>query len=267
MRTLCAALSLCLLALPAQAQRWFPEAGTQAYRYEIVRRLPDRAERHRLDFDLVSDGKFGLVAVVRSLRKGEGDGWQDEPIDESCRAALHAGPGELARVTLLPAQAGLDASFLAPCAPQELFLALTDILNAALIQSPHFGIALLSTPGDSRRFAAFTSHFDRGGLAADASSAGGTIRFVEAAGSRATVEWAPDPMTLKMRLTPEGAPREISLEGTERFVFRLVIDRASGVLLGMTAPQDRLDLIVDMKDIPPQPLVITREVSIVPRPT
>jgi len=72
-------------------------------------------------------------------------------------------------------------------------------------------------------------------------------------------------MTLRMRLTPEGQTNEIGIQGTERFVFRLVIDRATGALLGMTAPQDRLDLIVDMKDAPPQPMVIIRNVTIVPR--
>lgn len=266
MRSLPAALALCLLAFPAQAQRWFPEAGTQGYRYEVVRHGPGPNEGHRIDYDLVSDGKAGLVAVVRRVQHGGGDAWQDDAIDAACRAAMHAGSGEVARVPLLPAGTGLEASFLAPCAPQELFLALADILNVALIQTPHFGIETLSAPGAAHRFPAFSSHFVRGGLAADSSSAGGTIRLVDVTGTRATVEWAPDPMTLDMRLARENMS-EMQLNGTERFLFRLVIDRSTGVLLGMTAPQDRLDLIVNIKDVPPQPVVITREVSIIPRPS
>lgn len=263
MRIMVAATALCLLALtsPAQAQRWFPNAGTQAYRYQVARHGPGANEGHRVDYDLVSDGKASLIAVVRGFQHGGGDAWQDDAIDPSCRSAMHAGPGEIARVPLLPAGGGLEASFLAPCAPQELFLALTDILNVALIQSPHFEIGTLSAPGDSHRFPPFTSHFVRDRLAADSSSPGGTIRLVEAAGGRATIEWAPDPMTLAMKLTRDDGG-EMRLDGTERFVFRLVIDRGSGVLIGMTAPLDRLDLIVNIKDVPPQPVVITRDVSI-----
>jgi len=189
MRTLVAALGLCLLALPAEAQRWFPSAGTQPYRYEISRNVAGSlAQHYRVDFDLVSDGAGGLVAIVRGFEHAEDAGWGDEPIDAACRAAMHAGPGEVARVPLLPANTGLEAAFLPTCAPQELFLALTDILNVALIQSPHFGIEALSAVGDSRRFAGFDTHFARGSLAADSSTPGGTIRFVEATGTRATID-------------------------------------------------------------------------------
>ncbi|MES2442820.1 MAG: hypothetical protein V4574_08310, partial [Pseudomonadota bacterium] len=67
MRIVIAALGLCLLALPAQAQgaRWFPEAGSYPYRYQAIQHVPGRDdEGYRLDYDLVADAHGGLVAVV-----------------------------------------------------------------------------------------------------------------------------------------------------------------------------------------------------------
>ena len=65
-----AALALLATALPAQAQRWTPDAGTRPYRLEIVEHIAGRADGgYRIDYDLVTDGKGGAVVVVRSADK------------------------------------------------------------------------------------------------------------------------------------------------------------------------------------------------------
>jgi hypothetical protein len=262
MRMICAALALALIAFPAQAQRWSPQPGTQPYRYQSVQHVPGEPDRGlRLDYDLVADAAGGLTAVVLRAQTGAGEQWTDVPVDPACRAALHAGTGELARVALLPVAPNLQ-TFLPPCAPRDLFFPLTDLRTLALIQSPWFGIASLAAPGDKHRFAPFAETFERGDTAAETSTPGGELRFVSAEGSRATLDWAPDPMTLRVTMRGAASGGDLHFQGTSTLVLRVEIDRATGMLIGATATTDRLNLIVDVKDAPPQPVIITSEISI-----
>lgn len=263
MRIILAALAL--IAFPAQAQRWIPEPGTHPYRYQSVQHVPGQPDRGlRLDYDLVADARGGLTAILLRAQTGMGEQWTDVAVDEACRTALHAGAGELARVTLYPASPDLQA-FLPPCVPKDIFFPLTDLRTLALIQSPYFGIATLSAPGDTHRFGTFATKFDRADTAAETSAAGGELRFVSAEGSRAAVDWAPDPMTLKATIHGVANGGDVTFQGTGQLVFRLEIDRTSGVLLGAATTADRLNLILDVKDAPPIPLIVTSEVSITPR--
>lgn len=272
MRTVFALFGLCLFATPAQAQgaRWFPAPGSYPYSYQAIQHVPGGDnEGYRLDYNLVADAQGGLVVVVLRAQHRAGGQWADATVDDTCRAALHAGKGELARVTLLPlapeAVQGLGEPFLALCAPQDIFFPMLDLLNVALIQSPHFGIAALSTPGDSHRFAAFDNSFNRGNFTGNAVAPGGAIRWVSADGDRATVDWAPDPTTLKVIMRGAANGADMRMEGTQRKTLRVVIDRRSGALLGATAPFDSLNVIMDIKDVPPLPMTITRDVTIAPR--
>lgn len=260
MRILLAALAL--IAFPAQAERWSPGPGSQAYRYQSMQHVPGQPDRGlRLDYDLVADAQGGLTAVVLRAQTGAGAEWTDVPVDAACRAALHAGAGELARVTLYPASPDLQ-SFMPPCAPKDLFFPLTDLRTLALVQSPWFGITSLAAPGDKHRFAPFAETFDRGDTAAATSTSGGELRFVSAEGSRATLDWAPDPMSLHVIMRGAAGGGDLGFQGTSTLVLRVVIDRATGTLIGATATTDRLNLIVDVKDAPPQPIIITSEISI-----
>ncbi len=172
-------------------------------------------------------------------------------------------------MTLLPlapeAAAGLGDPFLALCAPQDIFFPMIDILSVALIQSPHFGIGELSASGDSHRFAAFDNRFNRGNFTGSAVAPGGAIRWVSADGDHATVDWAPDPTALKITMHGAANGADMRMEGTQRRALRVVIDRGSGALLGATAPFDSLDAIMDIKDVPPLPIAVARDVSIAPR--
>lgn len=255
-------VALALIAFPAQAQRWSPVPGTQAYRYQSAQHVPGQPDRGlRLDYDLVADAQGGLIAVVLRAQTGWGAEWTDIPVDPACRAALHAGTGELARVTLYPASRDLQ-SFVPPCAPKDLFFPLTDLRTLALIQSPWFGITSLAAPGDKHRFAPFAETFDRGDTAAETSTPGGDLRFVSAEGSRATLDWAPDPMSLRVTMRGAAGGGDLHFQGTSALVLRVEIDRATGTLIGATATTDRLNLIVDIKDAPPQPIIITSEIAI-----
>lgn len=257
--------ALALIAFPAQAQRWSPAPGTHAYRYQSMQHVPGQPDRGlRIDYDLVADAQGGLTAVLLRAEAGAGQQWTDIAVDPACRTELHAGAGELARVTLYPASPGLQA-FLPSCVPQEIFFPLTDLRTLALIQSPWFGIASLAAPGDKHRFAAFDERFDRTGIAGESSTPGGELRFVALEGSRATIDWAPDPMSLHVTMRGAANGGDLRFQGTGALVLRVDIDRATGVLLGATATTDRLNLVVDVKDAPPQPMVITSEISITQR--
>jgi hypothetical protein len=263
MRIILAALAL--IAFPAQAQRWTPEPGTQAYRYQSVQHVPGQPDRGlRLDYDLVADAKGGLTAVVLGAQTGAGEQWADVPVDQACRTALHAGPGEIARVALYPASPDLQG-FLPPCAPKEIFFPLTDLRTLALVQSPWFGIASLAAPGDTHRFAAFAEHFDRADTAVETDTPGGALRFVSLDGALATLDWAPDPMTLRVTMRGAAGGGDLQLQGTGALVIRVRIDRATGTLIGAASTTDRLNLIVDVKDAPPQPIVITSEIAVTRR--
>jgi hypothetical protein len=140
-----------------------------------------------------------------------------------------------------------------------------DILDVALIQSPHFGIGELSAPGDTHRFAAFDNHFNRGNFTGSAVAPGGAVNWVSADGDRATVDWVPDPTALKITMRGAANGADIRMEGTQRKALRVVIDRRSGALLGASAPFDGLNAIMDIKDVPPLPIAVTRDVTITPR--
>ena len=269
-----AALWLAALVTPAQAQapRWIPEAGSQGYRYELVTHIPNLpATAYRLDYDLVSDGRGGLVAVVKAAAHMEGGGWRDAEIDADCRAALHATGNELARVTLSPvapgAAATLGPAFVADCAPADILYPIMDILNVALIQvGPQFRLAELVSPGDSRRFAGYATSFDRLDTVAKLEATGGTVTFAALAPGRATIDWASDPLKLTMVRRGAYNGADITLTGSESFLFRLEIDPVTGVLLSAATTYDELDMTMTLPGGYSQPLRMTRDVKIAARP-
>ncbi|MBO9712987.1 hypothetical protein [Sphingomonas sp.] len=267
-----AALLATAAATPAAAQRWVPEAGTHAYRYESVQHIPSQPDRGaRIDYDLVADGKGGAVAVVRAVWKSEGGTYTPIAVDDPCRTALHAGAGELARVTLYPISKQtaetLGADFMALCAPRELYFSMTDLLNLALIQaSPQFGLASLAKPGDSQRFEPFRIVQDRLGITTDSQAAGGTTRFAALDGGIAAIDWAPDSMTISFTDRTAIPGRELLIEGTGHFGFRVEIDRATGTMLRAHTTTNRFDVVVNVPDAPPIPMTFTSEVTVGPRP-
>jgi hypothetical protein len=268
------ALAACLpVAALASPPHWSPGPGLRHYRYDSVERAPGQPDKaYRVDFDLAADAHGGIVAIVRHAARGAGGAWTETALDADCRAALRARPGELARVTLAPlapeSAATLGDAFMAGCAPAELFFPMTDILNVALVQSsPHFGLASLASPGDSRHFTGFDTRLDRLGVGIDAASPGGTTRFAARSGGRLYVDWVPDPM--RIAILHHGAlnGQDLHLAGVENFAFRLIIDAPTGALVSAATPYDRLDLIVQLPGMPPESaprMTITREVTITP---
>jgi hypothetical protein len=272
MKAAIAFATLSTLTAPAQAQRWTPEAGSYSYRLEVLEHVGERPDSGgRIDYDLVFDGKGGLVAVVRSAERVEEGVVKPVNVDDACRAALHAGPGELARVTFAPvtpqAAANLGEDFLPACAPIGLFGPVSEVFRLTMIQlGPEFGIAKLAKPGDSHRFPAFASKVDRPTMTIDLQSAGGSMTFASEDKGRATVDWVPDTTSVSI-VNREAIPNvAVRGEGTARFAMRLVIDRRTGVLLSAASTTDRADLILDIKDAPPINLRITRTLKIAPRP-
>jgi hypothetical protein len=267
MKLLSAALLALPAAVPAQAQRWTPDAGTRAYTLEIVERIATRPDRTtRLDYDLIADGKGSIVAVVRSAETAEGGPAKPIEIDQACRTALDAGPGEVARVTLAPLPAGDPLAAIAPCAPPMLFMPLGEVVRVAMVQlAPSFGLASLKRPGQSHRFGPFASHVDRPAMKLDLEAGGGTTRFVRLSRGRATVEWIPDSMRASM-INRDAIPgTTIRGEGSARVAIRLEIDRKTGALLEAASIEDSATLMLDIKDAPPIRLEVTRQLTVRPR--
>ena len=270
-----AALALVTLAAPASAQiRWAPNAGTHSYRYESITHVPNApGSSYRLDYDLASDGKGGIVAIVTGAWHRERDSgeWSDAEINDACRAKLHGQGTELARVTLSPVPLdqlqGLGPAFMDECAPGDIFFPMTDILKLALVQlAPQFHLAELAKPGDSRRFDGHKTGLERLDTAVSIDSPGGTIRLVALAPERATIDFAPDPtaITIIHRRAYSGA--DVTLTGTDSMGFRVEIDPRTGALLSAAASQGALELTMSLPGGYSQPLAVTHEVSIVPRP-
>jgi hypothetical protein len=274
-RLIAAALWLVAITAPASAQtiRWAPEAGTHSYRYETTTTVPNApGNGYRLDYDLVSDGKGGLVAVVTGAWHREGaPEWSDAEIDDDCRTALHAQGKELARVTLSPIAlatvANLGPGFMAECAPADIFFPMTDILRLALVQvAPEFGLARLTKPGQSGRYPGYATKLERLDTAIDITSTGGTITFTALVPGRATIEMISDPMKLTLIHRRAYSGADVTLTGTEISGFRIEIDPASGVLLGAASTGDKLDVTMSLPGGYSQPLPVTRETQIALRP-
>jgi hypothetical protein len=272
MKTAIALATFWALIAPAQAQRWTPEAGSYPYRLEVIEHVGERPDSGgRIDYDLVFDGKGGLVAVVRSAERIEEGVVKPVTVDDACRTTLHAGPGELARVTFAPvtpqAAANLGEDFMPACTPIGLFGPVSEVFRLTMIQlGPEFGLARLAKPGDSHRFPAFASKVDRPAMTIDLQSAGGAMSFASEDKGRATVDWAPDTTSVSV-INREAIPGlAVRGEGTARFAMRLVIDRKTGALVSAASTTDRANLVLDIKDAPPIHLAVTRTLKIAPRP-
>lgn len=245
--------------------------GTRHYRYASVERNPGQPDgRYRVDFDLVTDSKGGITAVILKAEQGRGETWTTPKVTAECKAALHGDDHALARITLAPlspeAADSLGEPFMAMCAPASYFFPMTDILNVVLIQSsPVFRINDLADVGDGVRFDGFKTKLDRLGSAIAASSPGGTITLAALDQQVATVDWAPDPMQIAIKVHASGNVPEMAMTGIERYAFRSEIDRRTGALRRAKTTSDNLDLVVAMPNVPPDKaphLAISRDVAI-----
>lgn len=277
MARLFVAVSLWLIALAApahaQAPRWIPEAGSYPYRYETVTNVPGAdGQRFRMDYDIVSDGKGGIVAVVKAASAGtKGTEWRDVDIDDACRTALHAQGSELARVTLWPlapeAIANMGTGFMAECAPTEIFFPITDVLTITLAQvAPQFGVSAFKKPGDTHRFPGQKIDFERLDTLVSIDSPGGTVQFATLEAGKAAIGYHADPSKVRMihRRAYNGA--DISMTGTDSTYYRIVIDPRTGVLLSVETTRSEMDLVMSLPGDFTQPMKITREMRITPRP-
>jgi len=267
----CALLGFAASAQAQTAPRWVPEAGTRGYHYESISQIPDApGNGYRLDYDLVSDGKGGLVAVVKAAQHRQGSEWYDVDIEDECRTTLGAQGKELARVTLSPITAEaakLGTAFMAECAPADIFFPMTDILRVTLYQvDPRSGLMKLAKPGDSTRFAGHSIDLDRLKTSIKLESPGGTVTFASLAPGRATVDWVSDPTAITMVHRGAYMGADVTLTGVETLVYRLEIDPAKGVLLGAATTSDRFDATMSLPGDYSRPLPVTQEVKITPLP-
>ncbi|HEY1752790.1 MAG TPA: hypothetical protein VGG29_16145 [Caulobacteraceae bacterium] len=267
-----AALACAALAAPAVAGAPWPTpgaAGAQGYRYEVLEHHAGGADGGtRMDFRLASDGKGGLVADIARVWALHGGDWTPVTLDADCLARLHARPGEVAELTLLPMtpeSAHLGEAFMSTCAPDEVFTPVTDILNISLIvTSGRFHAETLTRVGQTETIEGFSTRFDRGAMTMAEASDGGEVTLASLDDGEAGVEWKPSPSTLQ--LTRGTGAAQVNLDGGEHFAFHVTIDRRTGLLVGAKSIYDDVDFNASgpgMPAGPPVKLAIQREVSIV----
>ena len=254
---------------PFKAQ---PRPGSVAYTYvmhETTNGAP--AKGYSVDFDLVSGRDHSLVVVIKRVTEGVPGALQAVTVPDDCRKALKAKDGEVARITvspLSPKAADLGADFMATCAPDAVFFPMTDILNVTLIQmQSKFAIDKLKAVGDAAHFDSYGTSLTRPSESITAASPGGDTRFFYLDPLAATIDWVPLPMSLDMveHTTDHG---DVGLQGSERFAFRLAIDRHTGELISASTLYDSLALVVAIPglDAAQAPHVaVTRTVSITRR--
>jgi hypothetical protein len=250
--------------------RLTPTAGSTLFRYEVRQTMAGEVSGWRTKYRLQTDGHRGAVAIVLQSEALDHGAWSPVTVDPGCRAAMHAGPGELAEVRLSPLSpeaAKLGDAFLALCAPPGVFNPITDLLNVTLIQtSTSFRIDALRRAGDTAQFAGFSTSLSRPTLEMSETSAGGEITLVGVEEGRALVDWKPTPSRLHL-VNRLASGQQVPLDGTEHFAFRLEIDVSTGALRSAHTLYDDLDLTAAVPGVPTnrQPrLKITREVAIVP---
>jgi len=239
----------------AQAFKFQPRPGAVGYSYTMAETNNGQAASgYRVDFDLVSDPNGGLVAVIKRAAKGRGDHWETAQVDAACAKALHAGKGELARITLSPlspAASTFGDDFINHCAPDAVFFPMTDILNVALVQmQSRFGLPRLTSPGDSATYDGFSTSLTRASSDITAAAPGGETQLFALSPHQVTVDWVPKPMALTIveHTTEHG---DVRLNGTEHFAFRLQIDPATGELLQAATLYDTLDMVVRVPGLDP----------------
>jgi hypothetical protein len=268
-----AAVAALALGVATAAPAATPTPGARAYRYQVVTRSAGQVQSgYRMDFDLRTGRSGAIDAIVRSAEQtSDGAAWIPVAVSEACRAAMHAPDGGLAQARLWPGERdparALGPGFLDLCAPDAVFLPLTDILNVAILRvSPQYGVTGLKHAGDRARYGGFTAAFDRGAMAMREVSSGGTASLMARDKDRLVIDWAPDLADLNLQQRkPPGAPTV--LQGTEHFAFRVEVDARSGALLRAKSTYDDLDLSVSGPGIPagkPLHLKMSREVVIEP---
>ncbi len=274
------ALSLAVLAGAAFAAPGHPpwrspaSPGLRSYRYEVIETANGQVEKgYRADFDLKT-GRDGVIdaRVLTAAETSDGKVWAPVAVTDDCKHAMHAPPTGLASVRLWPVKqagtAALGAEFLADCAPDAVFLPLTDILNVAIIPvAPNFKARALRKVGDRATYDGFNAAFNRSGRSMKETSPGGEVSLASVEGGVATIDWAPALADLDLL---ESGPQNqtIGLKGTEHFAFRVQIDTRTGALISGRTTYDDLDLAMHLTGVPDDKLPrqkITRAVTILPR--
>ena len=91
------------------------------------------------------------------------------------------------------------------------------------------------------------------------------VKFVALGPDRATLDWVPKPMTVTV-ITHGGMDgKDLTLNGTEIFGYRIDIDPRTGTLIGAAMTNDNLHLRLGLPDGRIVPINITREITIAPR--
>jgi hypothetical protein len=259
-----------LLTGPALAASWhsMPTASVATYRYEMRETVgTSPAKGNRMDVRLHFDGNGGVIADVISVATLDGDTAAPVAVDPNCAKAMSARPAEIASLRLFPlseARGKLGDEFLAACAPDVVFLPLTDILNVVLVQaSDRFHAHDLKTVGQSIDYPGFATSLDRTWIAMTETSDGGTTRLAALDPDHVTLDWSPN--IARLHLVEQNGGKPTTLDGTEHFAFRLTLDAKSGQLERADALYDDLDVTLSSAMVQPEilpRLKIKRAVSI-----
>jgi hypothetical protein len=244
-------------------------ATTNSYLYEAAELVNGQVTTaYRVSFELRKGRDGTLEAVVRKAETSDHGGpWSSPDISDSCRTAMHAPEGAIAKVQIWPVRTGADplgAAFLDLCAPGPVFFPLTDIVNVALIPlSPQFQGDALRKAGDTARFPAFTARFERNGRQFEEHVTGGVVSLASRSANDAVVDWRPDPADLSIREPSPQGPTQF--HGAEHWSFRISYDPKTQELHWARTTYDDIEMAVVTPGIAAEAaphVKITRQVRI-----
>jgi hypothetical protein len=243
--------------------------GLRSYDYNVVETVNGHIEKaYRVSFDLENDKQGAVDVIVRSAEEStDAKAWTSVAVGESCKTAMNAPSGGVARAHLWPLDAAtaknMGAQFLDTCAPGGVFFPLTDILNVVIIPlSPTFNVAKLRHAGDSIHYDGYEANYDRNGEKLKQTAHGGEVSLISL-GKIAVVDWSP--AVADLDLIESAGAQPVHLKGTEHFAFRVTLDTKTGALIEAHTTYDDLDLAAHLPGMPEDqtaPVKINRTVTI-----
>jgi hypothetical protein len=218
-------------------------SGHRFYRFVSVERNPAGAKSLEVRFrlDTHADGHEDAT-LLRAIAWTDGGVPQTIAIPAACGEILRGGDSIVAKIPITPAPA--LAALIAPCVPEEIFGAATDIFSILAIPAqPQFRARELTHVGDHRTFHGFTAQWSQPPIvrAARVVADSGTIRLEALAADTARLVWDPSPM--RVAILRQLAPAMAALlEGFEWFVVEVTVDPRDGVVLSARTRVDSLAL-------------------------
>ena len=205
---------------------------------------PAGTHRTRLAFLVTTEASGDETADILTYENAAGDApFAPGVLNDSCAHASAVRDGVLMEFLLTPPARDLS-SVIPACAPEDLRGAVSDILPLFMVQSqPRFRARELQQVGERLRFGGYVVRWQippdvpDQRIVADS----GIVTLDSVGTGVIEITWNTSPMSVSVVRRLANAPNML-LQGTEWFVARVRVDRASGLLLAASTDADSLRL-------------------------